>query len=418
VTYFYRTITVKSPRYISLMLGSDGGMQVWMNGAKVQSGVFRGTAAKPDQVLVRLNSGLNHLLLKVHHGNGAGGFYFGLPEGPVLSYPVEFATAIADYQQKDHPVKAAIDDKPETGWAVDGQDEKLRSNHQAIFVTKAPILFAGGAVLKLRLKFEAPFNGHNLGRLRLAATDAAGGWEDLVALPQSIQTAVFSTPDGSPPGQKTELRDYYRDNFYPELKALNEKLAGARKAQTDLNGRIATIRVMEEMPQPRATHIRVRGDYRNLGEQVAAGVPHILPPLPPNEQTNRLTLAKWLVNPDHPLLARVTINRFWALYFGLGFVRTGNEFGTQGELPSHPDLFDWLARDFIGHKFDLKHLHRTILNSRVYQLSWRPNDGNRLDERLVPIELSAKRRRSYVRTTQSNHVFPMSPNVLDAIIVL
>lgn len=369
VTYFYRTITVKSPRYISLMLGSDGGMQVWMNGAKVQNGVFRGTAVKPDQVLVRLNAGLNKLLLKVHHGNGAGGFYFGLPQGPVLSYPVEFATAIADYQQKDHPVKAAIDGKPETGWAVDGQDEKLRANRQAIFVTKAPILFAGGAVLKLRLKFEAPSHGHNLGRFRLAATDAAGGWEDLVALPQSIQTALFSTPDSSPSGQKTELRDHYRDNFDPELKPLNEKLAGARKAQTDLNGRIATIRVMEDMPQPRATHIRVRGDYRNIGEQVAAGVPHILPTLPPNEQTNRLTLAKWLVHPDHPLLARVTVNRFWALYFGLGFVRTGNEFGTQGELPSHPDLFDWLARDFIESQWDIKAMQKKIVMSATYQQS-------------------------------------------------
>src|SRR5213079_2079956 len=112
---------------------------------------------------------------------------------------------------------------------------------------------------------------------------------------------------------KTELKDYYRDNLVPEFKAINEKLAATRKNKDELYAKVATIRVMDDMDQGRVTHIRVRGDYRNLGETVAAGTPHMLPPLGSIQKTNRLALAKWLTNPNHPLLARVTVNRFWAL---------------------------------------------------------------------------------------------------------
>ncbi len=359
VTYFYRTITVQSPRYISLALASDGGMQVWLNGSKVQDDVLRGSAAKPDKLMVRLNSGSNKLLLKVHHGSGAGGFYFGRAQSPVVSYPVTFATALADSQQKDHPPTAVLDNKPETGWSP-----AAGSSHEAILVTKSPILFSGGALLKLRLNC-----GPNVGRFRIAVTDVSDAWEELAALPQSIQTTFFASSDSGPPGQNVELHDYYRDHFQPELKTLNDKLVATRKSETDLNNRIATIRVMEEMPNPRTTHIRVRGDYRNLGETVVANTPHILKPLSSTERTNRLTLARWLVSPDHPLLSRVTVNRFWALYFGTGFVLTGNEFGTQGELPSHPELLDWLARDFIDSGWDIKALQKKIVMSGTYQQS-------------------------------------------------
>jgi len=369
VTYFHRTITVASARYASFKVGSDGGMQVWLNGNKVSDGkVFRATASEPEPVVVALNSGANRLLLKVHHGDGTRGFFFGPVQEPVTSYPVAFSTAIADYQQKDYPVKAAIDDKAESGWAVDGQDEKLRGNRQALFVAKTPVLFQGGAVLTVRLKFEGAVTQQNLGRFRLAVTDARG-WEELDALPQSVQTAVFGAQERMLAKQTAELKEYYRDHFGPELKGVNEKLATAQKAHKELDDGVATIRVMEEMAEPRKTHIRVRGDYRNLGEQVVAGVPHMLPPLPPGQSTNRLALAKWLLDPNHPLLARVTVNRFWALYFGTGFVKTGNEFGTQGELPSHPDLLDWLARDFIDSGWDLKAMQKKIVMSATYRQS-------------------------------------------------
>src|SRR6185503_1744688 len=126
---------------------------------------------------------------------------------------------------------------------------------------------------------------------------------------------------------------------------------------------------MEDMAEPRMSNIRVRGDYRAKGDKVVAGVPHILPPLPASDKTNRLTLAKWLVDPKHPLLSRVTVNRYWGLHFGTGLVKTGNEFGTQGELPSHPDLLDWLAREFIDGGWNIKAMQKKLVMSATYRQS-------------------------------------------------
>ena len=369
VTYFYRKITVKTARYINLTFGSDGGIQLWLNGAKVQNGkVFRRVAPAPDEAMVLLKPGENGLLLKMHHGSGVYGFLFTPPKQPVTKYPVEFDQALADYNQKDFHVKAALDKKPETGWGVDGQDEKHRGNRQAIFLAKSPILFAGGARLKVKLKFESGTPHQVLGRFRLSASSGSG-LNELAGLPQNVQSALFTTPDRATDAQQTEWKEYYRDNFYLDLKTLNSKLADTRKSAKDLEGKFPTIRVMEDMAEPRVTQIRVRGDYRAKGDQVVPGVPHILSPLPPSEKTNRLTLARWLVDPKHPLLSRVTVNRFWASYFGTGLVKTGNEFGTQGELPSHPELLDWLAREFIDSGWNVKAMQKKIVISATYRQS-------------------------------------------------
>src|SRR5438093_1977930 len=106
-----------------------------------------------------------------------------------------------------------------------------------------------------------------------------------------------------------------------------------------------TTQIMEEINPPRDTFLLVRGDFRNKGEKVAPGTPAILPPLP-DGPTNRLSLARWLVSKEHPLTARVTVNRYWSLFFGTGLVKTANDFGSQGEWPSHPELLDWLAVQF------------------------------------------------------------------------
>ncbi len=385
VSFLLRKITVKTARYINLSFGSDGGAQLWLNGVKVQNGkIFRRVAPAPEQLVVLLQPGENRLLLKVHHGSGVYGFLFAPPTQPVARYPVEFGKALADYSQKDFNVKAAVDDKADTGWAVEGQNEKLRTNRQAIFLPKSPIIFAGGTRLKVKLKFESGTPQQVLGRFRLTAS-AGSGLDEFADLPTNVQAGLFAAPGKVADAQQTELREYYREHFYPEAKTLNLKLADARKATKDLDGKIPTIRVMEDMAEPRVTQIRVRGDYRAKGDTVVAGVPHILPPLPPTEKTNRLTLAKWLVDPKHPLLSRVTVNRYWALYFGKGLVPTGNEFGTQGELPSHPDLLDWLAREFVDGGWNIKAMQKKIVMSATYRQSSKPtpellerDPGNRL----------------------------------------
>jgi hypothetical protein len=125
--------------------------------------------------------------------------------------------------------------------------------------------------------------------------------------------------------------------------------------------------VMLELEKPRDTFVLGRGDYRNHGEKVSPGVPASLPPMPKSLPANRLGLAKWLVDPSHPLTARVVVNRFWQSYFGTGLVKTAEDFGSQGEPPSHPELLDWLATEFIGTGWDVKAMQRLIVTSATYR---------------------------------------------------
>ena len=127
--------------------------------------------------------------------------------------------------------------------------------------------------------------------------------------------------------------------------------------------------VMGELAKPRETFVLARGDYRNRTEKVEPGVPAVLPALPKEAPANRLTLAKWLVDPAHPLTARVAVNRFWQMYFGYGIVKTQEDFGVQGEPPVHPELLDWLATEFVQSKWDVRALQRLIVTSATYRQS-------------------------------------------------
>jgi hypothetical protein len=121
------------------------------------------------------------------------------------------------------------------------------------------------------------------------------------------------------------------------------------------------------MKKPRETFILARGDYRNRGEQVFPNTPSVLPPLPKDQPANRLTLAKWLVDPGNPLTARVAVNHFWQMYFGIGIVKTAEDFGSQGDQPSNQDLLDWLATEFMRTKWDVKAMQRLIVTSATYR---------------------------------------------------
>ena len=127
--------------------------------------------------------------------------------------------------------------------------------------------------------------------------------------------------------------------------------------------------VMRELPEPRETHILLGGEYLQKGERVQPGTPSFLHSLPKQEKLNRLDLAKWIVDPANPLMARVIVNRIWQEYFGRGIVETENDFGTQASPPSHPELLDWLATEFIRSGWSQKAIHRVILNSAVYRQS-------------------------------------------------
>jgi hypothetical protein len=169
------------------------------------------------------------------------------------------------------------------------------------------------------------------------------------------------------------LRDYYMKWDAPaDLRAQYVELGELRERRTELVKEIPTTMVMREMEEdPRETFVLRRGDYRNPTDQVTPDVPSALPPLPPDATKDRLGLAKWLVHPDHPLTARVTVNRFWQMYFGTGLVKTAEDFGSQGEAPSHPKLLDWLAREFIESGWDVKAMQRLIVTSATYRQSSR-----------------------------------------------
>jgi mono/diheme cytochrome c family protein len=168
--------------------------------------------------------------------------------------------------------------------------------------------------------------------------------------------------------QKKRITEYFlSQEAAPELRAAfheREKLNQELKA---LNKAIPTTMVMAEMEKPRETAILGRGDYRNRGEVVTPGVPGILPPFPAGAPANRLTLARWLVSPENPLTARVVVNRFWASYFGLGIVKTPQDFGSQGDPPVNQELLDWLATEFIRSGWDVKAMQRLIVTSAAYR---------------------------------------------------
>ena len=170
--------------------------------------------------------------------------------------------------------------------------------------------------------------------------------------------------------QSTQLRHHYRETRVPEVIDLALRSTVARKREADGDRAIPTLRVMEEMAKPRPSHIRIRGDYRAKGELVTADVPtSCLPPARFGPATNRLDLARWVVDPSNPLTARVAVNRFWGLFFPNSIVRTGNEFGTNGEPPTHPELLDWLARRFVEDRWDVKAMMKRIVTSATYRQS-------------------------------------------------
>ena len=157
------------------------------------------------------------------------------------------------------------------------------------------------------------------------------------------------------------------DKKSPAAKALHERTAAAAKAHADFQRTIPTVMVMEQAQKPRESFVLLRGEYDKHGEKVQPDVPASLPPLAADAPRNRLGLAKWLVNPKNPLVARVTVNRFWQSIMGTGIVKTSQDFGSQAEWPSHPELLDWLAVDFVENGWDVKRLVKQIVTSATYR---------------------------------------------------
>ena len=173
-------------------------------------------------------------------------------------------------------------------------------------------------------------------------------------------------------GRQTRLTEYFLKYGAPEKeRQLYAQLKDLRTKKTTLEDAIPTVMIMAEMKKPRDTFILGRGQYDNPKDKVTAGVPAFLPPMAPGLPMNRLGLAKWIVSPANPLTARVAVNHFWQEYFGTGIVKTSEDFGSQGEPPSNPQLLDWLATEFVRTGWNVKAMQRLIVTSATYRQSSR-----------------------------------------------
>jgi len=189
--------------------------------------------------------------------------------------------------------------------------------------------------------------------------------------PQPVRDAIKLDADKRTPDQAKLIRDHFVQFVHPKTRTVFEpfqqQVDGMTKQRNETDAAIAITMIMEDLAQPRDTFVLKRGEYDKPGEKVEANVPAMFPPLPEGAPKNRLGLAKWLVDPSHPLTARVAVNRYWQQYFGVGIVKTAEDFGMQGQWPTNPKLLDWLAVEFVESGWDIKAFQKLIVMSSTYR---------------------------------------------------
>ncbi|MBZ2178479.1 MAG: DUF1553 domain-containing protein [Acidobacteria bacterium] len=206
--------------------------------------------------------------------------------------------------------------------------------------------------------------------LRIYNREVSAGEAQQLAVIEPVRYLVENSGIRRTKEQAATVREFYLTYEAPEAtKALYARLQQLKRERKELEETIPTTMVMEERAEMRETHLLIRGAYDRKGEKLTAATPGFLPPLPPGAASNRLGLAQWLVSGEHPLTARVAVNRMWAQLFGTGLVKTVEDFGSQGEMPSHPELLDYLAVRFVELGWDMKAMQREMVLSATYRQS-------------------------------------------------
>ncbi|MBI2823064.1 MAG: PSD1 domain-containing protein [Planctomycetia bacterium] len=261
------------------------------------------------------------------------------------------------------PVEHLIDGNSGTGWSLNVTAKRPGTDRNAILALRDG-LATEGRTLVFRLKARNVRNNYLPGRFRLSLTSAEG---EALRVGGPVRDAIAVPADKRTANERDLVLAEF-DKVDPGRRELAGKMAAIKSDLNKLTQSIPTTLAMRERDKPRETHLLIRGEYLRDGPVVPPDVPSVLPPLSTSgEQPTRLDLARWLVAPANPLVARVTMNRFWQQYFGRGLVETSNDFGTQGTPPTHPELLDWLAGEFVARGLSMKAMHRLIVTSATYR---------------------------------------------------
>jgi mono/diheme cytochrome c family protein len=341
------------------------------------------------------------------------------PSGAVT---LELTAAAADYSAPGADVAslAKTPRDPKAAWSIAGDSTQP---HASIFAVKDTAAASGSRRLVIKLAFEGPEPQQVLQWFQLSVTSEAAVRERL-AVPNDILAIVDSSAAERSADHEAKLAAYYR-SIAPSLQPLRDQIAALEKSKPA----VPTVPVMQELAtdKQRTTWLMVKGNFLSKGEELKPGLPTAFHQLAVEEPIDRLALARWLVHPDNPLTARVAVNRFWAQLFGAGLVETEEDFGIQGELPSHPELLDWLAVEFQSGGWDMKSLLKLIVTSETYCQSSRvtpelvqKDPRNRLLSRGARFRLEAEMVRDQAlaisgllsRKLRGPSVFPPQPDGL------
>jgi len=294
---------------------------------------------------------------------------------PTGGIEIQFAAATADYSQAGFPaenVLAARDgknsstDSGKRGWAIAGGQG---APHTLTLLAEKPMVLKAGWNLQVEIQQKSNFEKHTLGRFRLAMTESDQAAQ-LAKIPPPI-LAILQTPREARSATQTQaLREHFVQQT-PLLAAQRTQIENLQKQIAKIQP--ATVPICKELPagKRRETHVQLRGNYLELGQKVEPGIPVAFSKIPDGFAADRLGLAHWLVSPENPLTARVIANRYWEQVFGIGLVSTSEDFGSQGDVPSHPELLDWLATELVRLNWDTKALLKLIVTSSTYRQSSR-----------------------------------------------
>jgi hypothetical protein len=288
---------------------------------------------------------------------------------------LEFASAIADVERGAKGrnygnIKDTLDDDPRNGWTTEDHDPT--KPYVGVFALSEPLELSSDEELIVVMFHRSTVGDANIGRFRLSVTNQPGqAVRSLSAMPLAELAAakVDSANDVDDKLRTRLLAQFLHDHAeYQRIKSsldrAKRQLDEMKKASDQLN-----VMVLARRDQPRKTFVLERGVWDKKGRQVEAGFPAAVLPWPADQARSRLDLARWLVARENPLTARVIVNHLWQMFFGHGLVRTPDDFGLQGERPTHPELLDWLAVELMENDWDLQHLIRLMLSSRTYQQS-------------------------------------------------